>query len=187
MIYPAAILALTALLATVGGAAELSPAPNVQTPGPQALADQIIDAPSESDRTALLNSHPDIPVDDLETALVHAGEHFRGQGNFTKADVSFGLVRQLAERNHQPARVADALRNLGLNARLQQRYSEALEDFRATRAIAEQIGDQSLIARAEGGIGAAAAQSGDYDTSLRSEEHTSESSHSEISRMPSSA
>ena len=171
MIYPAAILALTALLATVGGAAELTPAPDAQTPGLQALADQIIDAPSESDRTALLNSHPDIPVDDLETALVHAGEHFRGQGNFTKADVSFGLVRQLAERNHQPARVADALRNLGLNARLQQRYSEALEDFRATRAIAEQIGDQSLIARAEGGIGAAAAQSGDYDTSLAAFNH----------------
>jgi CHAT domain-containing protein/Tfp pilus assembly protein PilF len=171
MIYPAAILALTALLATVGGAAELTPAPDVQTPGPQALADQLIDAPSESDRAALLSSHPDIAVDDLETALVHAGEHFRGQGNFAKAEVSFGLVRQLAERNQQPARVADALRNSGIDARLQQRYSEALEDFRATRAIAEQIGDQSLIARAEGGIGAAAAQSGDYDTSLAAFNH----------------
>ena len=168
-----AILALAVLLAMDSGAADLAgnPAPTVQAPDLQALADQLIDASTESDRTALLDSHPGVQVDDLETALVHAGEHLRGQGNFAKAQVAFELVHQLAERNHQPARVADALRNLGIDARLQQRYAEALDYFRATRAIAEQIGDQSLIARAEGGIGAAAAQSGDYDTSLAAFNH----------------
>lgn len=106
-----------------------------------------------------------------ETALIHAGEQLRGQGNFTKADVSFELARQLAERDHEPALVADALRNLGMDARLQQRYTQALEYFRASRAIGEQIGDQGLIARAESGIGAAAAQSGDFDTSLAAFNH----------------
>lgn len=113
----------------------------------------------------------EVQADEQETALIHAGEQLRGQGNFTQADVSFELARQLAERDHQPARVADALRNLGMDARLQQRYTQALEYFRASRAIGEQIGDQGLIARAEGGIGAAAAQSGDFDTSLAAFNH----------------
>lgn len=171
--WPNVILALTALLATASGAAEPAkgPAPEGQAPELRALADRLIDSPTETDRTALIDSHPEVAVDDLETTLVHIGERFRGQGDFAKAQISFELVRQLAERNHQPARVAEALRNLGIDARLQQRYPEAIDYFRATRAIAEQIGDQSLIARAEGGIGAAAAQSGDYDTSLAAFNH----------------
>ena len=68
-------------------------------------------------------------------------------------------------------RVADALRNLGLDARLQQRYAQALDYFRASRAIGEQIGDQGLVTRAESGIGAAAAQSGDFETSLAAFNH----------------
>ena len=159
----AAFLALAVFWATANGATG-----NVE---PQALADQLTDAATESDRTALLDSHPEVQADDLETALVHTGERFRGQGNFAKAEVSFELFRQLAERHQQPARIADALRNLGIDARLQQRYAEAIDYFRAARAIAEQIGDQSLIARTEGGIGAAAAQSGDYDTSLAAFNH----------------
>ena len=77
----------------------------------------------------------------------------------------------MAAANHQPAQVAEALRNLGLDARLQQRYAQALDYFRASRAIGEQIGDQGLISRAESGIGAAAAQSGDFDTSLAAFNH----------------
>ena len=77
----------------------------------------------------------------------------------------------MAEQDHQPARIADALRNLGLDARLQQRYAQALDYFRASRAIGEQIGDQGLITKAESGIGAAAAQSGDFDTSLAAFNH----------------
>jgi tetratricopeptide (TPR) repeat protein len=62
------------------------------------------------------------------------------EGNFAQAYVAFELARQLADRNQHPARVADALRNLGIDARLHQRYAQAIDYFRAARAIAEKIG-----------------------------------------------
>ncbi len=78
----------------------------------------------------------------------------------------------MADRHQHPARVADALRNLGIGARFQQRYAQAIDYFRAARAIAEKIGDLDMVARVEEGIGAAAAQSGDYDTALAAFNHS---------------
>jgi CHAT domain-containing protein len=126
------------------------------------LAAQLINAPTEMERAVLLQTNRNLLSASLESALGELSEAHRSRGEFAAATVGFALIQQIAERNGDPAGVAEALRNLGVVARQQQRYDEARDYLQKGLDIAQRLGDQKLIARTLLNIGGTYAEQAEY-------------------------
>src|SRR5260370_41370559 len=124
---------------TASQPASQTPSPPTQQPGTsnapkekdafQDLAEKLVETDTDAKRTALLEANHDLITSSLESALSAAGAARRPQGDYANAQVSYQLRRQVAERTNHPAGVWSALRSLGIVARLQQKYPEALDYF----------------------------------------------------------
>ena len=126
------------------------------------LAAQLIKAPTEMERASLLQTNSTLVSASLESALGELGEAHRSRGEFAAATMGFLLMQQIAEKNAHPAGVAEALRNLGVVARQQQRYDEARDYLQKGLDIAQRLGDQKLMARTLLNIGGTYAEQGEY-------------------------
>jgi CHAT domain-containing protein len=130
------------------------------------LAEQLLAAPTEDERAALLSAEKDLVTVELRKALVAAGRRQRTLGNYPQALSIYRLAQSVAEQIDDKAGIADALRNAGIIHKLQGNPAQALECLQKSLPLSEAAGDQAGIAATLNNFGLHYYEQGNYGLAL---------------------
>jgi CHAT domain-containing protein/tetratricopeptide (TPR) repeat protein len=132
------------------GAAAGHPTPQATPPAdPSAdqLAADLLSAPDEAAREGLLAGRPDVPKDDLCSALLERGKAFYKAGDTAAALAAFEETERVAESAGLEPRLADALYRIGVTREERGELDLATEPIDRAEAIDLKLGDEARLAR----------------------------------------
>jgi CHAT domain-containing protein/tetratricopeptide (TPR) repeat protein len=135
-------------------------------PAEEDLAEALLKAKTEAERTELLAGEKELVTGDLVRALNNQGDRFSNQGEHPQAMRVYTLANSLAEQIGDRSEIARTRHNLGHVHRLQGNFAQAMENFRKGLAINEALGKQEGIARSLLGIGMVHWLQGDFTQAL---------------------
>ncbi len=130
------------------------------------LAESLVDAKSDDERTSILEAEKDLANAELRKMLVAVGEDFRIKGNYPRAVVAFETAKLIAERNGDMSGVAVSLNELGRVRMHQGNLNDSLDIYQKALAICERLGEKDCTAVALSGIGTAYSAKGDPGRAL---------------------
>ncbi|MCG3161309.1 MAG: hypothetical protein JMDDDDMK_02476 [Acidobacteria bacterium] len=129
------------------------------------LAAALVAAKTDEERTTLLESKKELQTPALAQALIRQGQRLRTQGGYSPPDTPqvlsiFQLAQRVAEQRGDKASVATVLSNIGDLYRTQlsnrgdantnrRNQNLALEYYRKSLTVREELGDQAGIASAQ--------------------------------------
>ena len=115
-------------------------------PAENDLAEMLVKAKTEEERSGLLAQEKELVTPDLVQALNNQGDRLRSQGNFTQALAVHILSQSIGEPIGDQAGVASALEGIGNTHEKQGNYAKALEHLQKSLAISEALRDEAGIA-----------------------------------------
>ena len=130
------------------------------------LAEALVRAKTEAERTGLLAGEKELVTVDLALALNSQGDRFYNQGEYPRALMIYTLAKSMAEQIGAPYEIARTLHNLGRVHRSQGNFAQAMEYFQKCLAMNEALGEQEGIGRTLHGIGMIHWLQGDYTQAL---------------------
>jgi tetratricopeptide (TPR) repeat protein len=111
------------------------------------LAAALTRAPSEQEQERLLGGRKGLTNGELLAALNARAAPLMQQGDYVEALRISQLAARLAERGGDRAALGEALRNIGLVYKRQNRPAQAMEFLQKSLAVFEEAGDKKGIAR----------------------------------------
>jgi CHAT domain-containing protein/tetratricopeptide (TPR) repeat protein len=135
-----------------------------QAPPPvdRALMAQFVSA-SESDRGALLRSHPEISGAPFREALASAASSLRGNSELDAAEQHYRALLFVADQQNLPAHQMLAINGLGVVAGMRGDLAQATEHLHTAMAIAERTGDRKGLQAAWTNLGIVQRKFGELD------------------------
>jgi CHAT domain-containing protein/Tfp pilus assembly protein PilF len=127
----------------------------------QKLAQRLVDAKSDDERTMMLEAEKHLATSQLRNALVAIGEELGIKGNYPKALVAFETAKHVAEQLGDKSGAAAAWNGLGRVRILQGSLNESLDSYQKALALCEQTGEKDCSAVALAGVGSAYLGKGD--------------------------
>jgi len=122
-------------------------------PAEQDLAEALMKAKTEAERTGLLAEEKELVTSELVQALGSQGDRFLNQGVYPPALAIYRLAQSLAEQLGDQSGIALMLSNIGEVHRSQGEYAQALEYLQKGLALSEALGDKRVIASTLAAIG----------------------------------
>jgi CHAT domain-containing protein len=135
-------------------------------PAENDLAEALMKAKTEAERTQLLTEEQELVTAELVNALGDQAERLANRGNYPQALLGFKLAQSLGEQIGDQAGVSDALNGSGYVHWLQGNYAQALALFQQSLALREKQGDKRGIGRVFGNLGNVHRVQGDYGQAL---------------------
>lgn len=117
------------------------------------LAELLGKAQTEAERTSLLAAEPELVTADLVKALINQGVQLRNQRNHPQALAIHRLALSLSEQLGDRIGMADALRGLADDYRVQDNLVETLEYLQRSLAIITTLRDEPRLAAILGSLG----------------------------------
>lgn len=130
------------------------------------LVEQLLAAPTEAERQALLAAEKELVTINLVKSLLAQGKLLRDQGNYPQARAHYQITQEIAERIGDQQGLALSLKGLGIVHELQGDYDLALDYYRKSMALSEALGDKEGVADLFHNMGLAYQRQGDYDRAL---------------------
>lgn len=137
-------------------------------PAEDDLAENLINAKAEAERTQLLAEEKDLVTPRLVVAVIDLGTRHKDHGKFPLALGAYRLAQSIAEQIGDQDGIASVYVGFGNVYEAQGNYSEALKFYERSKTIREARGDKLGISRALLGIGHVQANQGDYAGALDS-------------------
>lgn len=169
------VIVFTFLMAEALGAGHVSAnAPQdlarTQAPAPdRALIDQLI-AASDVDRTALIQTHPEMVTRPYLEAISASGTAQRSRAELAEAEKSFGTVLWIGRTYRLPTYEGLSLYNLGVVEGVRANYAKARGLFDQAMAVSTAAGDLETVMACWSGIGILQRRAGDLQTARESQE-----------------
>jgi tetratricopeptide (TPR) repeat protein len=116
------------------------------------LAAEMMEAPTEADRDALLASEPDLAGPPLLTALARLGGAASAAQDYPAALKRYELLRLTARRAGFAKEEGEALQNIANALYFQRRFPEALDAYEQRLALERARGDDAGVAASLAGI-----------------------------------
>jgi len=134
----------------------------------QEVVERLINAPSEQDRTALLNGKQDFITARLTTLLMAEGDKSDLSGNYSRARAAFTAAAEIAGRLDDKGAIGYAEKSLGVIFMRTGDYAQTQLHCQKSLKLAEELDDRVLTAHALNCIGAAQILAGDPAAALAS-------------------
>ena len=131
-------------------------------PAQNDLAEALVKAQTDSERSGLLADQKDLVTPELVIALNKQGDLFGDQRNYPQALAIYRLAQTVAEQVGDKAGIGDTLNKIGDVLDSQGDYSEALAHYQKGLALMEAIGDKGRTAISLGNIGTVHWSQGNY-------------------------
>jgi len=115
-------------------------------PAEKDLAEALVKAKTEEERSGLLAQEKELMTSDLVQALNNHGARLRSQRDFPQALAVHILSKNFADQIGDRAGVASALEGIGNTHEVQGNYAQALEQLQKSLAINEALKDEAGLA-----------------------------------------
>jgi CHAT domain-containing protein/Tfp pilus assembly protein PilF len=132
------------------------------------LADGLVGAASEDERTALLKKDREAVAPRLVKALILRGYKSRSNGAFPKAIETFSFAGKLAEEIGDEAGLSNSCRAVGMVYEMQGDHRQARDWLQKSVDIAQKLQHPRLIAVSLGYLGIAQERLGEYSSAKES-------------------
>lgn len=130
------------------------------------LATVLLAVKSESERSALLDSHRELATIKLADVMTVNGRSLAEKSNFAEATLAFELAKQIAERHGDITRQVAAINGIGNVQMARGESPAALATLQEVLKLAEKSGDAKLIASVQNNLCSVNQRLGNYDRAL---------------------
>lgn len=130
------------------------------------LVEQLLAAPTEAERQALLTAEKELVTSNLVKSLLTQGERLLNRDNYPQALKHYQVAQEIAERIFDQQGLALSFKGFGIVHHRQGDYDRALDYYRKSMALSEASGDKAGVAKLLNNIGLVYYMQGDYDHAL---------------------
>lgn len=130
------------------------------------LVEQLLAAPTEAERQALMAAEKELVTINLVKSLLAQGKLLRDQGNYPQARAHYQIAQEIAEQIGDQQGLAHSLKGLGIVHDRQGDYELALDYYRKSMALSEALSDKEGVANSFHNMGLVYHGQGDYDRAL---------------------
>ena len=144
---------------------------SAQNQSPEEFATALIEAKSNEERVALLDSKKEMINADLPKTLLARGDSLLDQRKWNPARNAFEAMREVSSRLDDKAGVALALNKIGVAYFGQNRYQQALGYYQQSLALRKELDDKNGVVNSLTSLAQANLRLGNYTVAL---EHLTE-------------
>ena len=130
------------------------------------LANALVAAKTEEERTALLAQEKELMTAELVSVISAKGDRYYQQRNYPQALAVYRLAQGIAEQIGHKAGIAAALGNIGVVYNSQGKHAQAIEFYQKAQTMFEALRDKTRSAAVLFNIGICHYQQGRYSQAL---------------------